>query len=367
MDISIRPIKQTDYAVVETITRDAFWDVYRPGCDEHWLVHRIHESGLAAAELDLIAEHDGQIVGNAVCTPACIECANGERITDVLHLGPLTVCPAAQRQGVGRALLAEMAGSAAQRGWRAIFLMGNPAYYQRFGYQPIRKFGLSLPGGIAPDDAMVLPLYPGALDGVRGVYREPALYHTLRPEDVAVFERQYPPREKHTLPTQIFAPVEAADPSSAYRLMAAQLRELAEACPRPLPALANCAALIWASLPLINWAGFYLASSETLYLGPFQGKPACTVIPFDRGVCGAAASTRSIQLVPDVHRFPGHIARDGASRSEIVLPLVVGGALVGVMDIDSPILNRFDARDQAGLSALCQILTEKVNWEGGLV
>ncbi len=367
MDISIRPIKQADYAVVETITRDAFWDVYRPGCDEHWLVHRIHESGLAAAELDLIAEHDGQIVGNAVCAPACIECANGERIADVLNLGPLTVRPFAQRQGVGRALLAEMAVRAKQRGWRAIFLMGNPAYYQRFGYLPLRSFGLSLPGRGAPNDAMALPLYPGALDGVRGVYREPDLYHALRPEDVAVFERQYPPREKHALPTQIFAPVEAADPSLAYQMMEAQLRELVEACPRPLPALANCAALIWASLPLINWAGFYLVRSETLYLGPFQGKPACTVIPFHRGVCGAAASARSIQRVPDVHRFPGHIACDGASRSEIVLPLVVGDALVGVMDIDSPILNRFDSRDQAGLSALCHILTEKVNWEGGLV
>lgn len=155
--------------------------------------------------------------------------------------------------------------------------------------------------------------------------------------------------------------------SSEYRTMVEQLLELVDSCPRPLPALANCAALIWSSLPRVNWAGFYLASGETLYLGPFQGKPACTLIPFQRGVCGAAATARSVQLVPDVHRFPGHIACDGASRSEIVLPLIVGGALVGVMDIDSPVLNRFDAQDQAGLTALCRILTDRVDWKGGLI
>ena len=152
-----------------------------------------------------------------------------------------------------------------------------------------------------------------------------------------------------------------------YSLMRRQLSALLESCPLPLPALSNCAALLWHSLADINWAGFYLACGDTLVLGPFQGKPACTVIPFDRGVCGAAARTREIQLVPDVHAFPGHIACDGASRSEIVLPLVRGGRLLGVMDIDSPLLNRFSQEDAKGLSDLCELLTTEIDWTHGLI
>ena len=152
-----------------------------------------------------------------------------------------------------------------------------------------------------------------------------------------------------------------------YHLMSEQLSALLEGCPLPLPALSNCAALLWQGLTDINWAGFYLSCGDTLLLGPFQGKPACTVIPFDKGVCGAAARTRELQLVPDVHAFPGHIACDGASRSEIVLPLVRAGRLLGVMDIDSPVLNRFSAADAQGLSQLCQLLTTHVDWDHGLI
>lgn len=152
-----------------------------------------------------------------------------------------------------------------------------------------------------------------------------------------------------------------------YKLMADQMQALAEGCPLPLPALSNCAALVWETLPEINWAGFYLLKKDTLYLGPFQGKVACTVIPFGRGVCGTAAATQQIQLVPDVHAFPGHIACDGASNAEIVLPMMVNGQLVGVMDIDSPLLNRFTQADAAGLAAVCRVLTEQVRWEDGLL
>lgn len=152
-----------------------------------------------------------------------------------------------------------------------------------------------------------------------------------------------------------------------YSLLTRQAASLVEGCSLPLPALANVAALLWEALPNINWAGFYLAKGETLYLGPFQGKTACTVIPFSRGVCGAAASTRQIQLVTDVHQFPGHIACDSASMSEIVLPLIVDDVLVGVMDIDSPALCRFDQLDADGLAQVCQVLTEAVDWGHGLL
>lgn len=152
-----------------------------------------------------------------------------------------------------------------------------------------------------------------------------------------------------------------------YQLMCNQMRSLLEGCALPLPALANCSALLWEHLDRINWAGFYLLKDNTLYLGPFQGKVACTVIPMGKGVCGTAAQSREIQLVPDVHLFPGHIACDSASNSEIVLPLIADGLLLGVMDIDSPEVNRFSQEDAEGLAALCQILCESVQWKEGLL
>lgn len=152
-----------------------------------------------------------------------------------------------------------------------------------------------------------------------------------------------------------------------YKMLCAQMRSLLEGCALPLPALSNCAALLWQNLDRINWAGFYLLKDGTLYLGPFQGKVACTVIPVGKGVCGAAAKTRMNQLVPDVHQFPGHIACDSASNSEIVLPMVVGDRLVGVLDIDSPEFNRFTQEDADGLAALCRVLCEEVQWSNGLL
>jgi L-methionine (R)-S-oxide reductase len=119
---------------------------------------------------------------------------------------------------------------------------------------------------------------------------------------------------------------------------------------------ANLSALVYHALPDLNWVGFYFFDGTELVVGPFQGLPACVRIPLDKGVCGAAARTRTTQRVADVHAFPGHIACDSASRSEVVVPLVVpladGDALVGVFDIDSPVADRFDVEDQAGLEAL---------------
>jgi len=117
---------------------------------------------------------------------------------------------------------------------------------------------------------------------------------------------------------------------------------------------ANFSALVYHSLPQLNWAGFYLYDGNELVLGPFQGKPACIRIALGRGVCGTAAQTRATQLVPDVDAFPGHIACDSASRAEIVVPLIgADGRLLGVWDVDSPVAGRFDDDDRAGMEALC--------------
>ena len=124
---------------------------------------------------------------------------------------------------------------------------------------------------------------------------------------------------------------------------------------------ANLSALVYHALPSLNWAGFYFFDGTELVVGPFQGLPACVRIPLDKGVCGAAASTRETQRVPDVHAFPGHIACDSASRSELVVPLVAGdGALIGVFDLDSPEPDRFDADDQRGLEAIARAFIDSL-------
>ena len=148
-----------------------------------------------------------------------------------------------------------------------------------------------------------------------------------------------------------------------YKLMNSQLKSLSEGVVWDVTILSNAAALLWDSLKDINWAGFYLIRGSRLELGPFQGKPACTVIEIGKGVCGTAVAEDRTQLVKNVHEFPGHIACDSASNSEIVVPVHAGGKIYGVLDIDSPILARFDEEDKAGLEAFVRvlesILTEK--------
>jgi GAF domain-containing protein len=126
--------------------------------------------------------------------------------------------------------------------------------------------------------------------------------------------------------------------------------------------MANLSALIYQSLPGLNWAGFYIVTGGELLLGPFQGKPACIRIPFHRGVCGAAVTQQKTQLVPDVHAFPGHIACDSASRSELVVPVFSKGVIVAVLDLDSPLLSRFDQEDAVGMEKLADVLGESCNW-----
>jgi L-methionine (R)-S-oxide reductase len=146
-----------------------------------------------------------------------------------------------------------------------------------------------------------------------------------------------------------------------YRELAAQLRALTADETDSVANMANCAALIFNSVPRLNWAGFYLLKGGGLVLGPFQGQPACIRIELGRGVCGTAAESHSTLRVADVTKFPGHIACDSASRSEIVVPMLTDDSrLIGVLDVDSPDLDRFDADDEAGLKILAGIIARKI-------
>lgn len=141
-----------------------------------------------------------------------------------------------------------------------------------------------------------------------------------------------------------------------YGFVCHQLEGLTQGVPHKIANLANAAALLWQELPHINWAGFYILEGQMLVLGPFQGKPACIQIPVGKGVCGTAAARNTTQRVDDVHTFPGHIACDSASRSEIVIPIRCSGKVWGVLDIDSPRLARFSREDQEGLEQFAAVL-----------
>ena len=156
--------------------------------------------------------------------------------------------------------------------------------------------------------------------------------------------------------------IAGVDKALMYRDLASALEGLVAGEPDPIANMANAAALIWETLPDLNWAGFYRNASENgegeLVLGPFQGRPACIRIKFGEGVCGAAAATLEPQRVDDVHAFPGHIACDSASASELVVPIVSNGELLAVLDLDSPAQARFDAEDEAGCVRLAEILAK---------
>lgn len=144
-----------------------------------------------------------------------------------------------------------------------------------------------------------------------------------------------------------------------YRVLRTQLMGLIDGIPHLIANLANASALLNQALTDINWVGFYLLENDTLVLGPFQGKPACIEIKVGKGVCGTAVSTDSVMLIENVHRFPGHIACDSASNSEIVIPLHdAEGKVVGVLDIDSPTLSRFGEEDKKGLLAYAKVLEQ---------
>jgi GAF domain-containing protein len=161
----------------------------------------------------------------------------------------------------------------------------------------------------------------------------------------------------------MFVSSDLSDSTTAelYQQLAAQLRALTDGETDPVANMANCAALIFHSVPRLNWAGFYLLKGGELVLGPFQGQPACIRIALGSGVCGTAAETHTTLRVPDVTKFKGHIACDSASRSEVAVPMLTEDSyLIGVLDVDSPELDRFDAEDEAGLRILAGIMARKI-------
>ena len=152
--------------------------------------------------------------------------------------------------------------------------------------------------------------------------------------------------------------IAATDTATFYQDLLNAAEGLTADEPDGIANMANVAALIWESLPDLNWAGFYRNVEGELVLGPFQGRPACIRIPFGKGVCGAAAETLQVQRIDDVHAFPGHIACDAASASELVVPIVRDGKLIAVLDLDSPAPARFTEEDEAGCVALCELLAK---------
>lgn len=154
------------------------------------------------------------------------------------------------------------------------------------------------------------------------------------------------------------------DKAQLYTQLQEELQLIVEGVPQPIPNLANASALLWQGLKDINWAGFYLMEDGQLLLGPFQGKPACIYIAVGRGVCGTAVAEGRTLRVEDVHKFPGHIACDCASNSEIVVPIRDGDRIVGVLDVDSPLFGRFDELDQEGLEGIVRILEKACEWKG---
>lgn len=154
------------------------------------------------------------------------------------------------------------------------------------------------------------------------------------------------------------------DKPEQYAQLAAQADALLAGEHDRIANAANLSALVYHALPDLNWVGFYFFDGTELVVGPFQGLPACVRIPLDKGVCGAAARTRETQRIADVHAFPGHIACDAASRSELVVPLVLDGALVGVFDLDSPVPDRFGVEDQAGLETIAALFVRSLRTHG---
>ena len=201
MNISIRLEEERDYRKVEHLTREAFWDLYRPGCCEHLIVHKIRKSPAFVKELDHVACQDGDVVGNIVYSKAKV--VNGEnREFEVLCMGPLAVLPLFQSKGIGSLLMNRTIEKARELGFKAILIFGNPKYYQRFGFANAKKYGITTASGENFDAFMALELFEGALDGITGKYYEDHAFE-IRDEELEAFEREFPYREKHVTETQL--------------------------------------------------------------------------------------------------------------------------------------------------------------------
>ncbi|HWQ71395.1 MAG TPA: N-acetyltransferase [Desulfitobacteriaceae bacterium] len=201
MNVNLRLEQLADYRRVEELTREAFWNRHLPGCDEHYLLHIMRDCGVFIRELDIVAEIDGEIVGNIVYTEANISGDDGIS-REVISFGPLSVLPAFWGKGIGRALIEYTIARAKEMGYRAILIYGDPEYYKRFGFVPAETFGIAAPDNMYAASLQALELWDGALSNCKGRFFEDAVYH-LDEAKAAEFDKDFPPKElRSDLPYQ---------------------------------------------------------------------------------------------------------------------------------------------------------------------
>ena len=201
MNINIRLEKEKDHKEVETLTREAFWDLFQPGCDEHLLAHKLRKAEAFVPGLDFVAEREDQIIGNIMYSRAKIVDGKGKE-HEVLTFGPLSVLPSHQKLGVGAALIRHTIKLAEEMGFKAIVIFGHPEYYHRFGFANAETFRITTSDGANLEPFMALELYKGALRGIEGRFHEDAVFK-IDPAELEVFERGFPYREKHVTDTQL--------------------------------------------------------------------------------------------------------------------------------------------------------------------
>lgn len=202
VDLSIRHERSDESKEIDTLVREAFWDVYQPGCNEHYLAHCLRDSKVFIPELSFVAESGGRLVGMIYYAAAAVKQKDGSEFP-VLTFGPLAVLPEHQKRGIGAALIEHSLELALESGHAAVVIYGNPGYYRRFGFESGERHGVSDGGGDFCDALQVLELRPGSMDGHSGCFHEGDVYH-VEEETVAGFDQDFAPREKHALPSQIF-------------------------------------------------------------------------------------------------------------------------------------------------------------------
>ena len=204
-DYTIRLERKEDYRAVEELVREAFWNVYRPGCSEHYVIHVLRDDPAFVKELDLVMEQDGDLIGQNMFMKTIIEADDG-RIIPVLTMGPIGITPELKRKGYGKALLDYSLEKAAEMGFGAVLFEGNIGFYGKSGFDYASKFGIryhDLPEGADSSFFLCRELIPGYLDGITGVYQTPQGYY-VKDEEVEAFDRGFPPKKKLKLPGQIF-------------------------------------------------------------------------------------------------------------------------------------------------------------------
>jgi len=201
MNIILRNEKQQDFRETENITREAFWDVYKPGCDEHLILHNLRNAEAFVRELDLVACVDTKIVGNIVCSRTII-INNQDTSSEVLCLGPVCVLPEYQNKGIGSHLIRQTIKKAKELGYRGILLAGNPNYYERFGFTKASRFGIRTSEGKYVDYLLALELSEGSLEGMTGMFVEDKAFH-VNDDELAAFDKEFPFKEKHVTDTQL--------------------------------------------------------------------------------------------------------------------------------------------------------------------